>query len=238
MKKTSFEEQVLYGNSKSLKVLLVIHHAGTRLKLAAMLKKYFSEVNICTFASAALLEFSKAKFDLIITEHHLLDMDGYMLCKNIKHIAPKKPIVVVSNKSEVDELIDLINIGVDGFIRVPLEKEEIIPILTRVTNNISDMNMLYKSFDLNYLIDVEDKKGIKAEAKKDYPKESVDTLFKNLSSMSAKDFMDAYPTDLEIIGDKLLEIIDDMDISINKFLNHTTKENALELALEFTFLNT
>jgi len=51
--------------------------------------------------------------------------------------------------------------------------------------------------------------------------------------MSAKDFMDAYPTDLEIIGDKLLEIIDDMDISINKFLNHTTKENALEVSLEF-----
>jgi len=165
MKEISFEEQILYGNAKALKVLLVVHHAGTRLKLATILKKYFSEVNICTFASAALEEFSNAKFDLVITEHHLLDMEGYMLCKNIKRIAPKKPIIVVSNKSEVSDLIDLINIGVDGFIEVPLEKESIISILTRVTNNISDMDMLYKSFDLSYLVNVEEKKVIKAEAK-------------------------------------------------------------------------
>ena len=235
MKNIKFEEQLLRENAKTLHVLLVVGHAGTRLKLSKILKSYFGNVNVCSYSDEALTEFNKSKFDLIIAEQHLSDTKGCEICANIKMVASKKPIVIVSNKSDVNELIELINIGIDGFIEVPLDKDNIIHILSRVTNDISDMKMLYKSFDLSDLLNIEEKKVIQTDSKdeNDYPVENVNSLFKNLSSMSAIELIDAYPTDLEIIGDKLLEIIDDMDICINKFLNHTTRENALEVSFVF-----
>ena len=230
----SFEIESLKENAKDIKILYVENHAGTRLKFSRFLKKYFVNVTVVTFADNAVQLFLSGYFDLIITDTNLLDMEVSDMCRKIKHIAPRKPIVIISNLSDSSVLIELINIGVAGFITTPYEEENVIKILSKIVLNISDMQILYKILDqVQENSTYVEKKDIKSKNNNALNNSNLNLLLYKYEHISAKDFIEIYPKDLFVIGDQLLSIIEDIDLYINQFINHTSHKNALNIVREF-----
>lgn len=230
----TFEIETLKENAKHIKILYVENHAGTRLKFSRLLKEYFDNVTVVAFADNAVGLFLSGYFDLIITDTNLLDMEVTDMCREIKHIAPRKPIVIISRMTDPNVLIELINIGVAGFITTPYEKKNVINILSKIILEINDTQILYKILDqmqenCNYIEEID----TKVEDENQLDNNNLNLLLYSYDHISAKDFIEIYPKDLFIIGDKLLSIIEDIDLYINQFVHHTTQDNALNIIQEF-----
>ena len=224
----NFEVVSLQENAKEIKILYVENHAGTRLKFSRLLKEYCNNVTVVAYPDYAIQLFLSGYFDLIITDANLPDMEVTTMCKKIKQVAPRKPIVIISNATNPNILVELINIGVAGFIKTPYERDDVVTILSKIVLDISDMQILYKVLDqlqqnCTYVDIEKDITDIQDNTLLD--NNNLNLLLYNYENISAKDFIEMYPKDLFIVGDKLLSIIEDIDLHINQFVNHKNKES-------------
>jgi len=231
----NYEVVSLKENAKDIKILYVANHAGTRLKFSRLLKEYFYNVTVVAYPDYAIQLFLSGYFDLIVTDANLPDMDVTTMCKKIKNIAPRKPIVIISHDTNSDTLVELINIGIEGFIKTPCEKDAIVTILSKVILGISDMKILYNVLD--QLQENCTYKNLETQSRNTQDEKLLDNNNLNLllyhyDHISAKDFVEIYPKDLVIIGDKLLSIIEDIDLYINQFINQNSRESVLNIIQE------
>lgn len=254
MNHLQFEKDALKENAKMLKVLYVENHAGTRLKLSRMLKRYFGDVFVTTYADNGLKLFENGHFNLIIVSSSLPDMFVSDVCKNIKDIAPKKPIVIVSKDKHPDEIIELVNIGISGYITTPLDEENVLHILSRIVLEISDLEMIYyfqdsifEDYDIpdvTHSDAADDVLQSLEKATEDAETDSgvvhdllegnnIDMLLTKYEKISAVEFLENYPIDLRLTGDTLFSLTEDIELHINKFINSPSKESALVVAGEF-----
>lgn len=246
MNSLKFEIDALKENAKTLKVLYVENHAGTRLKLSRMLKQYFGDVFVTAYADNGLKLFENGHFNLILTSATLSDMFVSDFCRNIKEIAPKKPIIIVSKNKNANEIIELVNIGISGYILTPLEETKVLHILSRVVLEISDLEMIYSFQDSiveEYFKPEElvEKKVSKEKNTGDedgivhdlLDENNIELLITKHERINAQDFLDDYPIDLHLTGDSLLSLTEDIELHINKFINSPSRESATVVADEF-----
>jgi len=238
----TFNIKSLKESAKDIKVLYVENHAGTRLKFARFLKEYFDSVSVVTYADNAIKLFMSGHFDLIITDANLPDMKVTDLCSTIKDIAPIKPIIIISRIKDPEILVDLINIGISGFIKTPFKKDEIIKILSKVANSIFDLKIMYNfqdnieaKFTHNDFVAKKDKITITEDINEDNLSNpnNINLLLGNHEDISADELAQKHPMNLVDIGDELLAINEDIDLYINKFVHSTTQDNALKIASAF-----
>lgn len=75
--------------------------------------------------------------DIVISDIHMPKMNGITLSKEIFKINSNQKIIIVSGYSESEYFIELIKIGVSGFIKKPISSTEIFDILYEVSTQIS-----------------------------------------------------------------------------------------------------
>lgn len=243
MNSLKFEIDALKENAKTLKVLYVENHAGTRLKLSRLLKQYFGDVFVTAYADNGLKLFENGHFNLILTSATLSDMFVSDFCKNIKEIAPKKPIVIVSKNKNPNEIIDLVNIGISGYILTPLDENKVLHILSRVVLEISDLEMIYSFQDsiVEEYFKPEEPIDFKEETTSNedgiihdlLDENNIELLITKYDKVNAQDFLYNYPIDLHLTGDSLLALTEDIELHINKFINSPSRESATVVADEF-----
>lgn len=117
----------------------------TRRLLADKLKLYFSNVLIANDGLEGLKLFKSDKPDLIITDVVMPNMDGIEFLRNI-NIDRKCKIIITSSFSDSNNLIELINLGIDYFITKPINIEK----LTRAIDKLFYSLLLEQELD-NYL---------------------------------------------------------------------------------------
>jgi CheY-like chemotaxis protein len=64
-------------------------------------------------------KYNHSKFDIIVTDINMPNMNGVELIEKITSINPEQLIIVLSNINDVDYFIKLLNLGVDGFLIKP-----------------------------------------------------------------------------------------------------------------------
>lgn len=231
MSQQSFEEKSLKENANTLSILYVEEHAGTRLKLSTLLKKYFLKVDILSDSKEITSTFKRKFYDLIIVG---TIENSISTCKEIKYIAYKKPIIIVSNTRDSQKLINFINIGISGYISAPLINNDVINILSKVVREISDSNIIYFQDQENLQITPQNILLIEEEIAS--PQDKIKTLeeqFIEFTPISAQEFDDIYPTDLLTVGDKLLEITEMINLTINRFVNSPSQDTAIPVIYAF-----
>jgi signal transduction histidine kinase/ligand-binding sensor domain-containing protein/class 3 adenylate cyclase/DNA-binding NarL/FixJ family response regulator len=74
-----------------------------------------------------LLE-SGQKFDLLILDIMMPGMSGYSTCEKIrkKHLASDLPIIMLTAKNQITDLVEGFNVGANDFLTKPFSKEELI----------------------------------------------------------------------------------------------------------------
>jgi len=101
------ELKMLKEKVKDKKVLFADDSAEIRESTGVFLKKFFDNVTICADGDEALEEFNKNRnYNIIITDIKMPHMDGNILAKKIKEIAPEVFIIYLTASRVLFELQD------------------------------------------------------------------------------------------------------------------------------------
>ena len=129
--------------TQSLNILYAEDEAMLREDLQTTLSKLFANTFTATNGQEAIEIFKKEKIDLILTDINMPIMNGIELINEVKKLQQDElQIIVLSAHNEVRLLTNLINIGVDGFLNKPLNKEKMIDILYKSAKILDDRKML------------------------------------------------------------------------------------------------
>lgn len=240
MDEKQFHVNSLKEHARNLKVLYIKDKTLNSLEMTTLLNKYFKEVDIAIYLDAYKM-FIDSYYDLIVTDLDIESKKTTLFYRKIKKIAPRKPMIVVSNIQNHDAIIRLINIGISGFVSLPLNEVHVVNLLSRVTLKIFEDKMFYMLYDNIHTI-YENNENVEMSNQLDFntqtlskekKQDSLSDLYEEKPHISALDFMDYYPKDLEATGDKLLEINEKIDIYVNRFVTDPAQNHALAIANAF-----
>jgi two-component system OmpR family response regulator len=81
----------------------------------------------------ALNEIRKNHFDLIVLDVNLPKMDGFAVLEKVRESAPTQPIIMISARTEKNDVTHGLRLGADDYIRKPFSVEEL---LLRIENQL------------------------------------------------------------------------------------------------------
>ena len=112
-----------------MKILIVDDDPVNRQVLENFLymEGYQVEQATCGQEVLDLLESGK-KYDLLILDIMMPGMSGYTTCQKIrkKHLASELPIIMLTAKNQITDLVEGFNVGANDFLTKPFSKEELI----------------------------------------------------------------------------------------------------------------
>ncbi len=119
----------LHKYSHELNVLYVEDDETLRKETETFLKMLFKSVDTAEDGSVGLEKFNNKCYDLIISDVNMPKMNGIEMSKKIREINLEQKIVIISAHDESHILIDLIQVGANGFILKPMHMDELITAL-------------------------------------------------------------------------------------------------------------
>jgi len=139
--------------SKGISVLYVEDNDILREKMAKTFKMFFSDIDTAFNGKNALELYMNKKYDLVISDIVMPELNGIELVKAIKNVSKSQRIIFLSAYTEIKYLIEAIELGVDGFVFKPIEYEKLYMILLKVIKQIKQTmeNLSYKT-DLEKLV--------------------------------------------------------------------------------------
>lgn len=91
--------------------------------------------------------YKKSPYDIVLSDITMPNMNGVKLSREIRHLNSEQTIIILSAHSELEYLIELIDIGIHQFIAKPFNEDELFYRLLKVSENI-----VYKQHYLNTLL--------------------------------------------------------------------------------------
>ena len=93
-----------------------------------------------TKASDGLSAFDKIvrdRYDLVITDLNLPQMNGINLLKRIKEVNESLPVILISDNARVEEAVEAMKLGAYDFVLKPLTVETIEIIISQISNSLT-----------------------------------------------------------------------------------------------------
>ena len=118
---------------KTLRVLYVEDEEEIRTMLATFLARRFAQVDVAENGKVGLEMFEKNSYDIVITDVKMPFMDGLEMAKQIKKLKEDMPVIVVTAFSEVDYLLKAIDIGVNSYVKKPIETNLLLEAISKST---------------------------------------------------------------------------------------------------------
>ena len=114
-------------------ILVVDDEQAIRDLISEVLTIAGFEVSIATDGLDGLNKIRKEKFDLIILDVNLPKMDGFAILEKVRASAPTQPIIMISARTEKDDVTHGLRLGADDYVRKPFSVEELV---LRVENRL------------------------------------------------------------------------------------------------------
>ena len=143
--------------TKKLSVLYVEDDVDLLEETTGFLEDLFYRVDTAKNGLIAFNKYNEYKereskfYDIIITDINMPVMDGMDLIRDIHSINKIQPVIVVSAYSEATKLIQMIQSGVSNFLLKPINPEELMTMLYKMSKNITNERDVKK-----YKADLED----------------------------------------------------------------------------------
>jgi len=128
--------------TKELSLLFAEDHTELRENTTEILKNFFKTVDSVENGEEAL-KLYKEKFqqnetyDLVLTDIQMPKMDGVELTQKVYEINSSQTVVVLSAHDESDYLLPLINLGIEQFIKKPIDYQELLRVLLNIAKKAS-----------------------------------------------------------------------------------------------------
>lgn len=98
-------------------------------EIASLLKEYLGRFNMnllnCDSAETGLAALKKNRFDLLILDLGLPDMDGLEVCRTVSDLSDI-PIIISSARSDDSDIVSGLEIGADDYIAKPYNPRELV----------------------------------------------------------------------------------------------------------------
>lgn len=133
----------LYLHTNKLSLLLVEDYEPLRSNMQEILQDLFQVVYCSANGKDALdiyenyYKFNHKYIDIIIADIQMPVMNGVELSKKIKEMRPEQSIIILSAHTDSKYLLELINYGIAQFITKPIENDNLMDTLYKVSKNIS-----------------------------------------------------------------------------------------------------
>jgi len=122
--------------TKKLKTLVLEDEPETNELMCTTLKNFFSEVHSAVDADSAMRMFEQHSPDIIFIDIILPGKSGLEVAKEIREINPKQIIVIVSASNDMGNISEAVKIGVNNFIRKPIDTDKMIDVLKDIVSDI------------------------------------------------------------------------------------------------------
>ena len=122
--------------TKKLTTLVLEDEPETNELMCTTLKNFFSEVHSAVDADAAMELFEKHSPDIIFIDIILPGKSGLDVAKEIREINPKQIIVIVSASNDMGNISEAVKIGVNNFIRKPIDTDKMIDVLKDIVADL------------------------------------------------------------------------------------------------------
>lgn len=122
-----------------MRILIIEDNPVIAQALRHNLKGFYS-VDICNSGRKGLMQAQSTRYDTILLDLGLPDIDGEEICKQLRDELVKTPIIILSGKGEVKGKVELLNMGADDYITKPFNFHELrarIDVAMRHTSNNS-----------------------------------------------------------------------------------------------------
>ena len=138
---TNSKELIKY--TKSLNILFAEDHDELRESTAEILSSFFKNVATVKDGQEALDVYieqykdNTSNFDIIISDIQMPRLDGVELTQKIYDINPNQIIIILSAYDESKYLLPLVNLGIEQFIKKPIDYQELLTVLLEASKKIS-----------------------------------------------------------------------------------------------------
>jgi DNA-binding response OmpR family regulator len=135
--------QTIYKETKHLSVLFVEDDADLRMRTMDILEDFFYRIDCAVDGADALEKFKHyhelkhSYYDIVISDIQMPRMDGIGLTAALYALREDQPIIILSAYTDTEYLLTLINFGVAQFITKPLQYQEMLNTLYKVSKKIN-----------------------------------------------------------------------------------------------------
>jgi len=114
------------------RILVVDDEQNIRHVFSTMISFIGFEVEVAENGDKALNYLLKSKFDLVLTDLNMPDMDDWTLAHHIKEISPATPVVLVTGDEKEWTLKKIRDSSVDSVLLKPVGLQDVQKILHRI----------------------------------------------------------------------------------------------------------
>ncbi|MEA3289281.1 MAG: EAL domain-containing protein [Campylobacterota bacterium] len=172
----------LYNYTKSLNIIYCEDDNDVLYELSEVFSRFFNLVHLASNGQEALKRCKEyysqngEYYDIVVTDISMPHMDGISLSKEIKKINPYQNILVISAYNDSDKITQLLNMGIDHFLHKPINLENTIDILHKLSKKVYNEKQLKQyhqnTIDSNILLE----KKVNEKTKELYQKLYFDIL--------------------------------------------------------------
>ena len=150
----SLNFKALQQLSKGLSLLYIEDDKPLRDKTAVVFTNLFKRVDVAKDGLQGLEVYEKYHkensfyYDIVVSDIQMPCLDGIGLTKKILEIHPQQKIIIISAYNDKEYLIDLINLGVEGFLQKPLSSQNLLKTLYDTCSSLHHQDII--TIDENY----------------------------------------------------------------------------------------
>jgi len=133
----------LLNYTKDLSVLFVEDHEDLRENVTEILSTFFNKVDNAINGEDALKKYKdyyddndKKYYDIIISDIRMPRLNGVELVESVYNINPDQNIIIVSAHDDSKYLLPLINLGIEQFIKKPLDYQDLLKALLNTAKSV------------------------------------------------------------------------------------------------------
>ncbi|GAB2813018.1 sigma-54-dependent transcriptional regulator [Ferruginibacter profundus] len=119
------------------KILVIDDDLDMSLLLSRYLTRNGYETEEANSGKAGVEKFRHAKFDMVICDYRLGDMEGKEVLEKIKKIDPDAIVIIITGYSDIKTAVDVIRSGAIDYITKPLVPDELLNVLNNISKELA-----------------------------------------------------------------------------------------------------
>ncbi|RLA83023.1 MAG: hypothetical protein DRG78_05555, partial [Epsilonproteobacteria bacterium] len=133
--------------TKDLTVLYAEDEDSLREVTVELFKNYFGHIDSAKNGKEALSLYKEYQhennklYDIVITDLMMPNMNGKELAKAVLEFNPKQEVIVISAQADFDDVIELLNIGINKFMTKPIKGDALNKTLYDISQSIRKLQM-------------------------------------------------------------------------------------------------
>ncbi|WP_457626483.1 diguanylate cyclase [Persephonella sp.] len=127
---------------KELTLLFVEDEKSVREVFAKLISNKVKKIFVASNGKEGLEIFITEKPDIVISDIRMPVMDGLEMAEKIKEISPETPVIFVTAFTDVEYLLEALNIGAEGYITKPVNMNILYKKLNFIAENIINKRRL------------------------------------------------------------------------------------------------